>query len=73
MNYDNHVASTYVHLRKGLNHITLLLKIMKMEQITYPFQKLISGSHRGEGDKTIAERTIFNATTFIEIEKKNAC
>jgi len=46
---------------------------MKMEQITYPFQKLISGSHRGEGDKTITEREIFNATTFIEIEKKGAC
>ena len=46
---------------------------MKMEQITYPFQKLISGSHRGEGDKTIAERKIFNATTFIEIKKKGAC
>lgn len=71
MNYDNHVASTYVHLRKCLNHITLLLEIMKMEQISYPFQKLISGSHRGEGDKTITERKIFNATTFIE--KKGAC
>ena len=73
MNYDNRVASSYVHLRKGLNHITLLLEIMKMEQITYPFQKLISGSHRGEGDKTIAERKIFNATTLIEIKKKGAC